>query len=100
MGNRTLKIPDTLGRKFMTTSTGFGSWTIDLAVVVQKSFDERLIEQGWKVVSSDEHSTTFSYVYSNRKKGDDERALWEVGYAIPKDVPFEAWKIDWDKSVY
>lgn len=84
----------------MTTSTGFGSWNIDIAVVVQKPFDEQLIEQGWKVVSSDESSTTFSYSYTNRKRGDDEMALFEVGHGLPEGVPMKAWKIDWEKSDY
>lgn len=84
----------------MTTSTGVGSWNIDITVVVQKPFDQQLVEKGWKVVSSDEASTTFSYPYTNRKRGDDEMALLEVGHGLPEGVPMEAWKIDWDKSDY
>lgn len=84
----------------MATPTGFGSWKIDIAVVVKKPFDEKLIEQGWKVVSSDQASTTFSYSYSNRKRGDDEMALFEVGHGLPEGVPMEAWKIDWDRSTF
>ncbi|MGJ8564017.1 MAG: hypothetical protein ACSHXY_10735 [Alphaproteobacteria bacterium] len=81
----------------MTTPTGFGSWNIRLSVIVQKPFDEHL---DWEIVTKDEDTTTFNYFYSTRKRGDDEGAMWEVGYALPKDTPFQAWKIDWGNSDY
>ena len=87
----------------MTTklnSNGFGSFHKHLIFTVTKLYSELLIKDGWDVVQETIIGTEFKFCFTGRGKGDDETALWELGYALPDGVPDNCWRVCWERSVY
>ena len=71
-----------------------------LIFTVPKPFLEQLVKDGWEVVEEHTSGTEFKFSFTSRGKGDDELALYELGYALPDGVPDNCWKVCWDRSVY
>ena len=83
-----------------TTSNGYGSWKVVLQVIVDKPFDDIVKKDGWEMFRTGSKSTTFLFYSSNRRKSDDETAVFDLGHCMPKGVPLDAYSIDWDNSTY
>ena len=87
----------------MTTtpkSNGFGSFQFYLVFTVNNEHSQQLVDDGWEVLEEAVSGTVFKYYFTSRKRGDDETALWDLGYALPDGVPMESYRIDWKRSVY
>ena len=87
----------------MTTtpkSNGFGSFHKHLIFTVTKPHSEILIKKGWEVVQETLVGTEFQFSFTGRGRGNDETALWELGYALPENVPDNCWRICWERSAY
>ena len=87
----------------MTTkvkSNGFGSFELFLIFTVDKSHSTYLINDGWKAIEETSKGSVFKYHFTSRKRGDDETAMFELGYSLPKEVTLENYNIDWDRSVF
>ena len=67
-------------------SNGFGSFQFHLVFTVTKPYSETLINAGWEFLEKTKTGTVFKYYFTSRKRGDDETALWELGYALPDGV--------------
>jgi len=65
-----------------------------------KPHSELLIKEGWEVVQDTLVGTEFKFSFTGCGKGDDETALWELGYALPDGVPMNSYRIEWERSEY
>jgi len=81
-------------------ATGYGSYRIELSVVVQKPYDQMLLADGWKVLSSSDQATTFLFESKNCHIGDDETAVHALFHSLPHNMSPEAYQINWDASAY
>ena len=81
-------------------ATGYGSYKVELSVVVQKPYDQMLLADGWKVLSSNDQTTTFLFEGKDCHIGDDEMAMYALSYSLPHNMPPEAYEINWDASAY
>ena len=91
------------GDNRMTTtpkSNGFGSFQFHLVFTVNNEHSQKLIDDGWEVLEKTKAGTVFKFYFTSRKRGDDETALWDLGYALPKGVPDNSWRICWKKSEF
>ena len=87
----------------MTTtpkSNGFGSFQFYLVFTVNSKHSQKLIDDGWEILEETASGTVFKYYFNSRKRGDDETAMFDLGHSLPKNVPIESWRIDWDRSEY
>ena len=64
-------------------SNGFGSFHKHLIFTVNNKHSQKLIDDGWVVLEETTAGTVFKFYFTSRKRGDDETALWELGYALP-----------------
>ena len=81
-------------------SNSFGSFHKHLIFTVTEPYSELLINAGWEVVQETIVGTEFKFSFKGRGKGDDETALWQLGYALPDGVPDNCWRVGWGRSVY
>ena len=87
----------------MTTtpkSNGFRSFQFYLVFTVNNEHSQKLVDDGWEVLEETASGTVFKFYFTSRKRGDDETALWDLGYALPEGVPDNCWKICCDRSEY
>ena len=87
----------------MTTqpkSNGFGSFHKHLIFTVNNKHSQKLVDADWEVLEETASGTVFKFYFTSRKRGDDETALWDLGYALPEGVPMDSYRVDWDRSVY
>ena len=78
----------------------FGSHLLFLIFKVSNSVSPFLEADDWEVVSKSKIRTTFKFNFKNRKKGDDELAMFELLHALPSELTLEDIDIDWDRSDY
>ena len=81
-------------------TNGFGSFRKHLIFTVTDPYSEILIKEGWEVVQKTIVGTEFKFSFTGHGKGDDETALWELGYALPAGVPDNCWRVTWNRSEY
>ena len=81
-------------------SNGFGSFHKHLIFTVTEPYSKILIKEGWEVVQERIVGTEFKFSFTGRGKGDDEKALWELGYALANGVPDNCWRVCWERSEY
>ena len=79
---------------------GFGSFQFHLVFTVNNKHSQKLIDDGWEVLEKTASGTVFKYYFTSRKRGDDETALWDLGYALPDGVPDNCWRVCWERSEY
>ncbi|WP_155737496.1 hypothetical protein [Agrobacterium tumefaciens] len=49
--------------------------------------------------SSIRHERNFIWTQATSHRGDDERVVWDLSVLL-KDLPEDAWRIDWENSRY
>lgn len=82
------------------SSNGFGSFNFYLMVDVDSPYDKILIDDDWEVTKKSNLRTTFKFPFRARQSGDDESALFELGHSLPREVPMESYRVDWESSSF
>lgn len=81
-------------------SNGYGSFNFYLLIWIEAAHAKALHEKGWECVEEDIDRSIFKYHFRNRRRGDDETAVFELWGDLPKGFEDWEWGILWDRSNY